>query len=178
MFPGGIGRVPRAVIGENAEAKCAWEVLVEVDEECGIVPGFVGDLERIAVAGFQVFVGREAEPEGHGSGPVLGTIGGIDSAEHRDLGSAAVAKPQSGAMASGSGDELNVLALVARYDGLAFERVCGTELSVGADDGIEGVVEGSEEHEAGAEVISEGAAGMGCAQGGEEAGDERDCEFH
>jgi hypothetical protein len=70
--------VPDFFVGVGAEAEFArLFVFGEFDEEGGVVPLFGGDLDGVGVAGFEVFVGGEAQPDGNGSGPVVGGVGGV-----------------------------------------------------------------------------------------------------
>ena len=74
-----VGGVPGFEGTEDAEAEVAGLVVFgEVDPNGGVVVGFVGELEGVAVAGGEVFVGVETEPEGDGSGLEVDVFGGVE----------------------------------------------------------------------------------------------------
>lgn len=74
-----VGRVPGFEGAEDAEAEVAGLVVLrKVDPDGGVVVGFAGELEGVAVAGGEVCVGVEAEPKRDGAGLEVDVFGGAE----------------------------------------------------------------------------------------------------
>jgi hypothetical protein len=149
--------IPEFRNGKNAVAKVARVVVFgEFDEEGALGPFLADELERVAVAGGEVAVGVEFQPEGNAAGPRAGAVAEIFGTAVENLLFGFAAEFEGAAVAAGGGDEAGEFfgGEAGRCRG-AFAAVEGGEdagLAAG-EVGVGAAIEGRVEGERGAEIF-------------------------